>query len=146
MTEAVVLFQVWGGCSHCLRVQQTPKPSAISCQENSKKSSACGKVTKAPLTHLIYSSPSFCCGTNISWGYTDANNKKLPSRLVGRKCTSRIAVNGEDCSCLLDTGSQVTTISMTFYQDHLSNHPISPTSDLLEVEGTNGGSWGVRPT
>lgn len=70
---------------------------------------------------------------------TDAhNNKKLPSRLVGRKCTSRVAVNGVDCSCLLDTGSQVTIISMTFYQDHLSKQPIKPISDLLEVEGANG--------
>lgn len=68
----------------------------------------------------------------------DVHNKKLPSRLVGRKCTSRVAVDGVDCSCLLDTGSQVTTISMTFYQDHLSEHPIKPISDLLEVEGANG--------
>lgn len=51
---------------------------------------------------------------------------------------SRVAVDGVDCSCLLDTGSQVTTISMTFYQDHLSNFSIKPTSDLLEVEGANG--------
>lgn len=27
---------------------------------------------------------------------------------------------------------------MTFYQDHLSKHPIKPISDLLEIEGANG--------
>lgn len=49
-----------------------------------------------------------------------------------------MTVDGVDCSCLLDTGSQVTTISMTFYRDNLSQYPIKPISDLLEVEGANG--------
>uniref|UniRef100_A0A3B3RBJ3 Gypsy retrotransposon integrase-like protein 1 n=1 Tax=Paramormyrops kingsleyae TaxID=1676925 RepID=A0A3B3RBJ3_9TELE len=62
----------------------------------------------------------------------------LPGRLVGSKCTARVIVEGASCDCLLDTGSQVTTIAMSFYKKHLSEHPIKPINDLLEVEGANG--------
>ena len=44
---------------------------------------------------------------------------------------------GVNCNCLLDTGSQVTTISASFYQTNLSETPIQPI-DTLEVEGANG--------
>lgn len=40
--------------------------------------------------------------------------------------------------CLLDTGSQVTTIPLSFYNSHLSQHPMQPLNHLLEVEGANG--------
>lgn len=39
---------------------------------------------------------------------------------------------------LLDTGSQVTTIPLSFYKSHLSQHPMQPLNHLLEVEGANG--------
>ncbi len=39
-----------------------------------------------------------------------------------------------------DTGSQVTTIPLSFYQDYLSNHPMKSLESLLEVEGANGQS------
>lgn len=64
--------------------------------------------------------------------------RKFPKRLVGSKCTASVNVGGVDCSCLLDTGSQVTTVAKSFYQTHLSDHPIKPISDILEVEGANG--------
>lgn len=64
--------------------------------------------------------------------------KELPKRLVGSKCTANINVGGVDCSCLLDTGSQVTTVAKSFYQTHLSDHPIESISNILEVEGANG--------
>lgn len=64
--------------------------------------------------------------------------RELPKRLVGSKCTADVNVGGVDCSCLLDTGSQVTTVAKSFYQTHLSERPIKPISDILEVEGANG--------
>lgn len=62
----------------------------------------------------------------------------LPKRLVGSKCTASVNVGGVDCNCLLDTGSQVTTVAQSFYQTHLSDHPLRPISDILEIEGANG--------
>lgn len=57
---------------------------------------------------------------------------------MGSQSTANIIVNGVDCHSLLDTGSQVTTVSQTFYDTHLSDHTIHPVSDLLEIEGANG--------
>lgn len=47
-------------------------------------------------------------------------------------------VEGKKVSCLLNTGSQVTTIPLSFYDRHLSQHPMQPLNHLLEVEGANG--------
>ncbi|KAG1933335.1 interleukin-1 receptor accessory protein-like 1-A [Pimephales promelas] len=63
---------------------------------------------------------------------------KLPDGLVGMKCTAQIKVEGRSVNCLLDTGSQVTTIPLSFYNRHLSQHPMQPLNHLLEVEGANG--------
>lgn len=41
-------------------------------------------------------------------------------------------------NCLFDTGSQVTTVTKSFFDQHLSEKPIEPLYDLLEVEGANG--------
>ncbi len=62
---------------------------------------------------------------------------KLPKGLVGRKCTADVIVSGVNCNCLLDTGSQVTTVSASFYHSNLSEHPIQPI-DGLDVEGASG--------
>lgn len=73
--------------------------------------------------------------------YCDAvMQEKLPRGLVEMKCTAQLFVEGNPVNCLLDTGSQVTTIPLSFYQDYLSNHPMKSLESLLEVEGANGQS------
>lgn len=66
--------------------------------------------------------------------------RTLPEKLVGSRSTANVKVNGLECSSLLDTGSQVTTISLSFYNSHLSDQTIHPISDLLNIEGANGQS------
>lgn len=63
---------------------------------------------------------------------------QLPKRLIGVKSTTQVTVRGEEVNCLLDSGSQVTTIPKSFYKQHLSEQKIKPLHDLLEVEGANG--------
>lgn len=63
---------------------------------------------------------------------------KLPRGLVGMKCTALIKIGGKEINCLLDTGSQVTTIPLSLYKSHLSTRPMKSLNDLLEVEGANG--------
>ena len=63
---------------------------------------------------------------------------RLPKRLVGIKSTAQVTVRGEEVNCLLDSGSQVTTVPESFYKQHLSEQKIKPIHDLLEVEGANG--------
>ena len=51
-----------------------------------------------------------------------------------------MSIRGEEVNCLLDTGSQVTTIPQSFYKQHLSEQEIKPLFDLLEEEGAAGQS------
>lgn len=62
----------------------------------------------------------------------------LPKGLVGAKCTAQVNIAGVMCDCLLDTGSQVTTITKSFYTDNLCGQQIHSLQNLLEVEGANG--------
>lgn len=60
------------------------------------------------------------------------------SSIVGPKCTAEIIIEGQLCNSLLDSGSQVTTVSKSFYDSYLSSSPIQPLHDFLEVEGAGG--------
>lgn len=51
-----------------------------------------------------------------------------------------MGIEGNNVSCLLDTGSQVTTVPRSFHQQYLLTHEIKPLFELLEVEGANGQS------
>lgn len=65
---------------------------------------------------------------------------KFPHGLVGTKTTAQVTIAGRDTNCLLDTGSQVTTVPQSFYEEHLADLTIHPLNELLEVEGANGQS------
>uniref|UniRef100_A0A3B3I0W1 Gypsy retrotransposon integrase-like protein 1 n=1 Tax=Oryzias latipes TaxID=8090 RepID=A0A3B3I0W1_ORYLA len=62
----------------------------------------------------------------------------LPRGLIGAKSTGQIEINGQLFNCLLDSGSQVTTVPHSFYNTYLSDLEIYPITDLLEIEGANG--------
>lgn len=49
-----------------------------------------------------------------------------------------VNIEGVQCNSLLDSGSQVTTVSKTFYENHLSCQPILPIQNLLDIEGAGG--------
>ncbi|KAL1254368.1 hypothetical protein QQF64_016597 [Cirrhinus molitorella] len=62
----------------------------------------------------------------------------LPQGLIGQRCTASVFVEDIECKSLLDTGSQVTTVSETFYLIHFPSIPIQPIHALFEVEGAGG--------
>lgn len=47
-------------------------------------------------------------------------------------------VADKEINCLLDTGSQLTTFRLSFYQDAFANQAIQSLHNLLEIEGANG--------
>lgn len=47
-------------------------------------------------------------------------------------------INRNTVNCLLDSGSQLTTVPQSYYEQHLSSNEIKSLYDLLEVEGANG--------
>lgn len=77
---------------------------------------------------------------NVLQSTVKRNPVKLPEGLIGSKCTAMVNLAGCDCCCLLDTGSQVTTIPISFYNKNLSDQPVKPLHNLLEVEGAAGQS------
>lgn len=62
----------------------------------------------------------------------------LPRGLIGPKCSATVTIEGSHSNSLLDTGLQVTTVSKSFYESHLSHQPILPLNDLLDIEGAGG--------
>ena len=62
----------------------------------------------------------------------------LPHGLVGPRCTASVFIEGIKCASILDTGSQVTTISETFHSNNLSFLPIQPIQALFQIEGAGG--------
>ena len=47
-------------------------------------------------------------------------------------------VNSKPCKCLIDTGSQVTTLSMSFYKSKLQNVKLHDLDESLRIEAANG--------
>lgn len=50
----------------------------------------------------------------------------LPPGLEGPRCTSTIYVGDTKCESILDTGSQITTISETFHSSTCQNYLFNP--------------------
>ncbi|KAK7938973.1 hypothetical protein WMY93_002299 [Mugilogobius chulae] len=69
---------------------------------------------------------------------TPVSSPRIPKGLIGSKCTSDITIAGQLCHGLLDTGSQVTTVPASFYNQYLARQPLKPLSELLQVEGAAG--------
>ena len=67
-----------------------------------------------------------------------SGNSELFDGLVGPSCEANASLAGISCRALLDSGSQVTTISRTFYNDRLANKiPLQAISGF-NVEGAGG--------
>jgi transposase InsO family protein len=59
--------------------------------------------------------------------------------LIGIENVTVVRVNGYQCRALIDTGSNITTISNALMKDHLPNVPIRQLDDLLTVHAAGGG-------
>lgn len=75
---------------------------------------------------------------NLKQSVTKPQRYNLPKGLVGSKCTAVVSISDVNVNCLLDSGSQVTTVTESFYKQNLSDHNLNPLHDLLEVEGAAG--------
>ena len=58
------------------------------------------------------------------------------ARLIGRANEEKIIVNDNTVTALLDTGSQVTHISLNYCQ--AMGTPINPIEQLVNIEGAGG--------
>lgn len=58
--------------------------------------------------------------------------------LIGESNEDIVTINGIPCRCLLDTGSMVSTLSETFYNEYFQDLPILALEDLIEVKNAGG--------
>ena len=69
---------------------------------------------------------------------TSSDPDTLPASLIGDANEVPAVVEGLKCMALVDTGSQVTTISDSFYQCHLSHAPLQSCQGLVRLESATG--------
>ena len=92
-------------------------------------------------------SPTISKSTNIGgkkMARSPIDNKKSTkflnpdpwARLIGRASEEKIIVNGNTVTAVLDTGSQVTHISLDYCQ--AMGIPINPIEQLVNIEGAGG--------
>ena len=59
--------------------------------------------------------------------------------LIGPATEIEVIINGRKVNALLDTGSQITSISESYYKNYLSNYPLVPVdTPNLKVEQAGG--------
>lgn len=61
---------------------------------------------------------------------SSVGEKPIPEGLIGPSTTVQLLINGQPCSALLDSRSQVTIIFEKWYRKYLSEVPVHPVSGL----------------
>lgn len=59
-------------------------------------------------------------------------------KLVGTSNEAQIKINNIETIALIDSGSCVSSISKSFYDEHLSSEPLRPLTEILKVECADG--------
>lgn len=67
-----------------------------------------------------------------------STGRAIPPGLIGPHCAAPVFLEGVPCESIMDTGSQVTTVSECFHKNHLSHLPVHSIHALLEIEGAGG--------
>ena len=60
------------------------------------------------------------------------------TKVIGKRCQSAILLDGIEVECLLDSGSQVSTVSEGFYNRYLSSRPLESLQSAINIEGIGG--------
>lgn len=68
----------------------------------------------------------------------ETETSDVPDGLVGVPCDSEAWLDGIKCNCIIDSGSQVTIISWSFYSRYLSHRQLFSTKKVLDIEGAAG--------
>ena len=96
-------------------------------------------LTKSRLVDERHQTDSSCNVANLSSTDTHNNQSNEPnfSSLVGGKVTVNCGIDGVDVPLILDSGSQITIISESFFKAHWSTG-LRDASSWLSVEAANG--------
>ncbi|XP_061127111.1 uncharacterized protein LOC133147011 [Syngnathus typhle] len=67
---------------------------------------------------------------NVKRSSVHMQTYSLPEGLVGPPSTAQVTINGNPCTALMDSGSQVTIIFDSWYSENLSHIPLNPVTGL----------------
>ena len=83
----------------------------------------------------VFKLPQTCTrGQNVG-----QKNSPIPEGLIGDPNEVTVRINGVNTKALLDTGSTVSTLSESFYKNHLSQSTsINPLSNFIDIECADG--------
>ena len=62
----------------------------------------------------------------------------IPDKLIGETTEIICTINDIDTKALVDTGSQVTSIPLAYFQKHFSDHQLQDVSKILRIETVGG--------
>ncbi len=62
----------------------------------------------------------------------------IPVGLIGHANEVPVNINSKQCTALVDTGSQVTTVSSSFYDMHFHHLPLQSCQGLVKIESAGG--------
>ena len=74
----------------------------------------------------------------IGRNFRSSSRKSYLNELVGTSNEATLTINSIPTIGLLDTGSAVSILNISFYDEHLSELQIQPIQDLLSIECTDG--------
>ena len=86
---------------------------------------------------MVRSQPQERTNTSSAASFSDLH-KFVPPGLIGDRPEGFVFLNDVKCSCLIDTGAQVTTVTDAFHRKHLLHLPIHHLTDVLTTEGAGG--------
>ncbi len=66
--------------------------------------------------------------------------KVVPPGLVGKSNECPVDIEGIETLCLLDSGSMISSMSESFYREHLGHLALHPLDDILNLQGAGGHS------
>ena len=69
---------------------------------------------------------------------TNTGRVKKEPELVGETNEVKVLINNIDVNALLDTGSCVSAMSKTFYEENLAHIEIKPLNRILKIECADG--------
>ncbi|KAK7906968.1 hypothetical protein WMY93_015580 [Mugilogobius chulae] len=105
----------------CAAPENYPKvvQKLLQAQRKSKQNQKSNNETRVKTTNASVQRSSVKAQTN-----------SLPEGLVGPPSTVQVKINGNLCTALMDSGSQVTIIFDSWYAQHLSDIPLNPVTGL----------------
>lgn len=59
-------------------------------------------------------------------------------KLVGTSNEAHIRINNIETTALIDSGSCISSISKSFYDEYLNNEPLRPLTEILKAECADG--------